>query len=66
MSADQALEDRIEIPSIPHEAQKQIAHLQEEFARAEVVQSELQPFDPFDPSIPKSRISFLCTKDDSV
>lgn len=46
-AADQALEERIEIPSIPSELQKKIAHLQEEYARAEVVQSEFSSYPSF-------------------
>ena len=35
---DQSLMERVEFPTIPVEAQKKIAHLQEEFMRAEVQQ----------------------------
>jgi hypothetical protein len=38
MSNDQSLLERIEMPSIPESAMKQIAILEEEFARAEVEQ----------------------------
>ncbi|KAJ5672826.1 hypothetical protein N7507_001953 [Penicillium longicatenatum] len=38
MSNDQSLEERIEFPTIPLEAQSKIAHLQEQFVRAEVEQ----------------------------
>jgi hypothetical protein len=36
---DQSLLERIEVPSIPESAMKQIAILEEQFARAEVEQS---------------------------
>ncbi|KAJ6110464.1 hypothetical protein N7486_002699 [Penicillium sp. IBT 16267x] len=38
MSNDQSLSERIEFPTIPLEAQSKIAHLQEQFVRAEVEQ----------------------------
>ncbi|KAJ5223671.1 hypothetical protein N7468_008213 [Penicillium chermesinum] len=56
MSADQALEERIEVPSIPVDAQRKIAHLGEEFARAEVEQKENTGAPQHSPSSP------LCTR----
>jgi hypothetical protein len=41
MSAeDKSLLERIELPSIPREAQSKISHVQEELERAEVEQSK--------------------------
>jgi hypothetical protein len=39
---DQSLLERIEMPSIPESAMKQIAILEEQFARAEVEQCKFQ------------------------
>lgn len=41
---DQSLMERIEVPSVPKNAQKKVNHLQEEFFRAEVEQRTSNPF----------------------
>lgn len=41
---DVSLEDRVEFPTIPKVARTKIAHLQEQFVRAEVEQCEFHLF----------------------